>query len=178
MRLLKSRTFIGGIVVVALLCGAAAFSVRSIVSATAGRGSASGGPAADALPTVTLPPEMDRVLRDYERHWAAGNEAGLAALFAEDALLLPSGFAAARGREGIQQAYEDVIVPVHLRALAYAADDSVGYVVGAYRFDPMETESGKFIFALRRAAGGPWMISAEIENISHIMEPSSAPAPR
>src|SRR5688500_1890763 len=149
MRLLKSRTLIGGIGVVALLCGAAAFSVRSIVSATAGRGSAS-GPAADALPTVTLPPEMDRVLRDYERHWAAGNEAGLAALFAEDALLLPSGFAAARGREGIQQAYEDVIVPVHLRALAYAADDSVGYVVGAYRFDPMETESGKFIFALRR----------------------------
>jgi ketosteroid isomerase-like protein len=178
MRLPSSRTFIGGLAVVAVLCLAAALSVRSIVSATAGRGAASGRHAADSLPTVTLPPELDRVLRDYERHWASGDEAGLAALFAKDALLLPSGFAAAQGREGIRRAYEDVIVPVHLRALAYAADDSVGYVAGAYRFDPMETETGKFILALRRTAGGPWMISAGIENISHIMEPATAPSPR
>jgi hypothetical protein len=38
--------------------------------------------APEPLPTVALPPELDRVLRDYERLWAAGDEAGLAAIFA------------------------------------------------------------------------------------------------
>jgi hypothetical protein len=36
------------------------------------------------LPSVTLPPELDRVLRDYEKAWQARDAAGLAALFAED----------------------------------------------------------------------------------------------
>jgi ketosteroid isomerase-like protein len=178
MRLLKSRTFVGGLVVVALLGCAAALAVRGIVSATAGPGSAGGrSGAAESLPTVVLPPELDRVLRDFERHWAAGDEAGLAALFTEDALLMPTGFAAERGRAAIRHAYEAVAVPVHLRALAYAADDSVGYVVGAYGFEHSDAEAGKFVFTLRRTPGGAWMISSHIVNISHIQEPGEPSTP-
>ena len=28
------------------------------------------------LPSIALPPELERVLRDYERAWAAGDAAG------------------------------------------------------------------------------------------------------
>ena len=36
------------------------------------------------LPSVVLPAELDRVLRDYERGWRARDAAALAALFTED----------------------------------------------------------------------------------------------
>jgi hypothetical protein len=168
MRFLKSAPVVGALAVVAVLLIAAGWSAASIVSATAAQGS--GRDAADSLPTIALPAEVDRVLREYERAWAAGDEAALAALFTDDALLLPSGFPEVRGRLAIRQQYEDVIVPVQLRALAYAADDSAGYVVGAYTYETLDWEMGKFMLALRRAPGGRWMIAAEIENISHITE--------
>jgi hypothetical protein len=42
-----------------------------------------GPPAAPPLPSVTLPPELDRVLRDYEREWQARSAPALAALFTD-----------------------------------------------------------------------------------------------
>ncbi|HET9513269.1 MAG TPA: hypothetical protein VFO95_05010, partial [Gemmatimonadales bacterium] len=42
----------------------------------------------EPLPSVQLPAELDRVLRDYEREWGARNAAGLAALFAEDGFVM------------------------------------------------------------------------------------------
>jgi hypothetical protein len=171
MRLLKSGPIVTAVAMVAVLCLAAAVSINAIVTTTAGEGSASRYGPADSLPTVALPPELDRVLRDYERAWAAGDEAALAALFTDDALRLPSGFPAVQGRAAIQQSYEDVIVPVQLRALAYAADGTAGYIVGAYTHEPLDFELGKFTFALRRAPGGPWMIASEIQNVSYIQKP-------
>ena len=41
--------------------------------------------------TVALPPELARVLTDYEKAWQARDAAALAALFAEDGFVLPSG---------------------------------------------------------------------------------------
>jgi hypothetical protein len=171
MRLLKSGRVVTAIAVVAVLCLAAAVSINAIVTATAAQGRAS-AIGTDSLPTVALPPELDRVLRDYERAWAAGDETALAALFTDDALRLPSGFPAVQGRAAIQQSYEDVIVPVQLRALAYAADGTAGYIVGAYTHEPLDFELGKFTFALRRAPGGPWMIASEIQNVSYVQEPA------
>lgn len=37
--------------------------------------------AQDQLPSIELPPELDRVLRDYEAGWQGGDAQGLAALF-------------------------------------------------------------------------------------------------
>ena len=48
-------------------------------------------PPADSTPSVTLPPALDRVLRDYERAWTARDAAGLSALFAEDGFVLVKG---------------------------------------------------------------------------------------
>ena len=47
---------------------------------------------------VALPPELARVLRDYERAWRAGDAAALAALFAEDGFVLQSNRPPVRGR--------------------------------------------------------------------------------
>ncbi|MGH9202759.1 MAG: YybH family protein, partial [Vicinamibacterales bacterium] len=55
------------------------------------------------LPSVTLPPELDRVLRDYERHWKASDGAALSALFTEDGFINRGGWI--RGRDAIRAAY-------------------------------------------------------------------------
>lgn len=57
------------------------------------------------LPSVTLPAGLDRVLRDYERHWRAGNADSLAALFTADGFVLQPGRLPVRGMEGITAAY-------------------------------------------------------------------------
>lgn len=136
-----------------------------------------------ALPSVTLPPELDRVLRDYERGWRAGDEAALGALFVEDGFILQNGRPPVRGRAGIQQAYAQSDGPLRLRALSYAADDSVGYIIGVYGYGEGDAEMGKFVLALRRTPGGPWMIAADIDNSSQMPrrppQPGQpAPAPR
>ncbi len=114
------------------------------------------------LPSITLPPQLDRVLRDYERHWRAGDEQALATLFTADGFVPRSG-GWVGGSDGIRQTYENFSGDLRLRALAYAVDDTVGYIVGAYRYGEGANDSGKFVLALRRAPGDPWLIAADID---------------
>jgi ketosteroid isomerase-like protein len=121
-------------------------------------------PAPPPLPSVDLPREMDRVLRDYEREWMARSATGLAALFAEDGFVLQGGRPPVRGRAGITEAYQRAGGPLALRALAYATADTVGYIIGAYSSTPGGPDIGKFILALRRTPGGGWRIAADMDN--------------
>jgi hypothetical protein len=123
------------------------------------------------MPPVQLPPELDRVLRDYERAWAARDEAGLAALFAEDGFVLANGRQPVRGRPAVQQVYADDGGPLALRALAYATADSVGYIIGAFAEHAGDPDMGKFVLALRRQPGGPWRIAADIDNMNRRPRP-------
>lgn len=117
------------------------------------------------LPSVDLPRELDRVLRDYEREWMARSAAGLAALFVEDGFVLQGGRLPVRGRAAITEAYQrSGGGPLSLRALAYAAADTVGYIIGAYSSTKGAPDIGKFILALRRARGGAWRIAADMDN--------------
>ena len=134
------------------------------LAATSARGQA---PSASAqLASVSLPGELDRVLRDYERAWRAGDAAGLVRLFTEDGLVLSNGRPAVRGHDAIRAAYQHAGGDLRLRALAFAVEDTLGYVVGAYGYGPDANapDTGKFILALRRSPGGPWMIAADIDN--------------
>ena len=121
-------------------------------------------PPLPSLPSITLPPDLDRVLRDYERHWRAGDETALAALFTPDGFV-PTGRGWVRGSDGIRKTYESFSGDLRLRALAYAVDDTIGYIVGAYRYGEGASDGGKFVLALRRAPGGegPWLIAADID---------------
>ena len=55
--------------------------------------------AAEALPSVSLPPELDRVLRDYERAWRGNDIPALVALFTDDGFVLQPGKAPASQQE-------------------------------------------------------------------------------
>lgn len=128
------------------------------------------------LPSVTLPPEVDRVLREYERAWRAGDEAALAALFTEDGFVLQNGRPPVRGRDAIRQAYAAFDGPLQLRAMAYATGDTVGYIIGAFGYgEAGGPDMGKFVLALRRAPGGPWQIASDIDNSNRM--PRTSPPP-
>ena len=132
-------------------------------------------PAPPPLPSITLPLELDRVLRDYERNWRAGDENGLAALFTADGFV-PSNTGFVRGREAIAGQYKDQQGELQLRAHAYAVSDTVGYIVGAYGFGTDGVDRGKYVLALRRprGGGGQWFIAADIDQTNRA-GPSPAP---
>lgn len=124
-------------------------------------------PAVAPLPSVELPPELDRVLRDYEVAWRAGNASALSLLFAEDGFVLQGGRPPVRGRDAIREAYaRGNGGPLRLRALAWATADSIGYIVGAYGYDGDEGEMGKYVLTLRRGRDGRWLIFSDMDNAS------------
>jgi ketosteroid isomerase-like protein len=118
------------------------------------------------LPSVKLPAALDRVLRDYERAWQAHDAAALAALFAEDGFVLANGEPPVRGRAAIRGAYQHSGGPLALRALAFATEGAVGYIVGAYGPGAGQEDTGKFVLALRREKDGRWSITADMDNAS------------
>ena len=140
------------------------------------------GPAEATLPpepaTVALPPELDRVLRDYERLWQAGDTAALAGLFAEDGWVFASGRPPAQGRTAIRATYEDLDGgPLRLRALAYGTDGTNGYILGAYGYGDTQGDMGKFTLTLRSAPDGRWLIASDMDNSNRphrCPEPSAA----
>ena len=147
--------------------------LASLLGARPAAGQAS--PVADTLPTVVLPPALDRVLRDYERAWRARDAAGLAALFTEDGFVLSGGRPPVRGRDAVRARYEGAGGPLHLRAVAFATSDTVGYIIGTYGATPAQIDEGKFVLALRRARGGPWRIAADMDNPSQPMRKRPTP---
>ena len=130
-----------------------------------------------ALPSVALPPELDRVLRDYERAWRGKDPAALAALFAEDGFVMSDGAPPVRGRAAIRAKYANSGGPLALRALAWATEGKVGYIIGAFGSDAASPDSGKFILALERAGDGRWQIAADMDNSSRRPQPPRTPAP-
>ncbi|MBB5858562.1 YybH family protein [Xanthomonas arboricola] len=119
------------------------------------------------LSTVALPPELDRVLRDYERAWRKGDAGALAALFTEDGFLLQSDHPPIRGRAAIRAAYEGSSGgPLRLRSLGFSAKDDVAYIIGACGYRDAPGDIGKFTLTLSRAPGKPWLIFSDMDNLN------------
>jgi len=152
------------------LLGVAVLALTLAAGPPASAQDAPAGSAA-AVPSVELPPDLARVLRDYERAWAASDAAGLAGLFTDDGFALPSGRPPVRGREAIAEHYRNAAGPLGLRALAYATEGSVGWIVGAYGYGEDAADRGKFVLALRREADGAWHIAADMDNANRRPEP-------
>jgi hypothetical protein len=115
-------------------------------------------------PAITLPGELDRVLRDYEAAWKAGDGERLAALFTDDGMALQSGSLPKRGRSNIAASIRGPGGDLRLHAIAYGTSDSVGYIIGGYRYPESTGPGGKFLLALRRDADGRWLIAADMDN--------------
>lgn len=116
------------------------------------------------LPTVALPAELDRVLREYERHWHAGTAEALVGLFTDDGFVARRG-GWIRGHAGLRDALQSTSSDLRLRAVAYAADERVGYIIGAYGYgdQPGVPDRGIFILTLRRAGDGRWLVAADLD---------------
>ncbi len=115
-------------------------------------------------PSVTLPADLARVLRDYEAGWRAKDAAALARLFAEDGFVLSGGAPPARGRAAIQKRYTGSGGPLALRAFAYATGGDVGYIIGGYARQEGESDEGKFTLTLRKGGDGGWLIMSDMDN--------------
>ena len=120
--------------------------------------------AASPQPSVPLPPELARVLTDYEAGWQHGDGAALAKLFAEDGFVLPNGDPPVRGRVAIRSYYKGPGGKLALRALAYATEGSVGYMVGAFGREVGGPDVGKFTLTLRKNPDGRWLIFSDMDN--------------
>lgn len=121
-------------------------------------------PPAPDPPAVTLPPAVDRVLRDYESAWRAGDGTRLASLFTDDGFAVQSGSPLARGRNAIARKITGPGGALQLTAYAYALAGDVAYVVGGFRYPQSKGPGGRFVLALRMGPGGGWLIAADLDN--------------
>jgi ketosteroid isomerase-like protein len=126
--------------------------------------------AADAPAAVTLPPALDRVLRDYEAAWRAGDGQRLASLFTPDGFAIQSGSPLARGRDAIAANIRGPGGTLQLTAYAYETSGTIGYIVGGFRYPQTVGPGGRFVLALRMGPDGRWLIAADLDN--------SGPRPR
>lgn len=135
----------------------------SVLVWTAGRAAAQ---ATDVTPepSVALPPALSRVLTDYEAAWTRRDAKALAALFAEDGFVLPSGHPPARGREAVQKHYTGQGGPLSLRAIAFATEGSIGFILGGFSRQKGEPDIGKFTLTLRKGADGRWLIFSDMDS--------------
>ena len=114
--------------------------------------------------SIVLPPELARVLTDYETGWKAGDAAALARLFTEDGFVLSPGQPPVKGRAAIQKLYNGKGSPLSLRAFAYAMHGDVGYIIGGYSSEPGMPDDGKFTLTLRKDEHGRWLIVSDMDN--------------
>jgi ketosteroid isomerase-like protein len=138
-------------------CGAVVLSVVAMLRQGA-------GVLEPAQPAIPLPPELARVLTDYESAWSHKDAAALAALFAEDGFVLSPGSPMVRGRARIERFYRGAGGPLSLHAVAYAAEGNVGYIIGGFSRDAGMPDGGKFTLTLRREDGGRWAIVSDMDN--------------
>lgn len=136
-----------------------------MLSASAQSQVTAGADTAARLPTITLPAELDRVLRDYEAAWRARDATALAALFTEDAFLLQPGRPPIRGRSALEARYRGQGGgPLRLRPLAYSVEGATGFIIGAYGYGDDPADGGKFTLTLKRGPGGRWLIFSDMDN--------------
>ncbi len=117
----------------------------------------------DPVASVELPPELARVLTEYETAYRQGGTE-LAALFTHDGFVLARGRSPIQGRDAIADYYGDGGGPLSLRAIAFATSGSVGYIVGGYTSQPGDADLGKFTLTLRRDSDGRWLIFSDMDN--------------
>ena len=115
-------------------------------------------------PTVKLPPPLARVLTDYQIAWRNRDAAALAALFTEDGFVLSSGSPPVRGRAQIEKHYSDAGGPLALRALAFATEGSIGYIIGGFARQEGQPDIGKFTLTLRKGPDDRWLIMSDMDN--------------
>jgi len=116
----------------------------------------------ERLPLVTLPNDLDQLLRDFERNWQLpDNKMALANQFTDSGMFQYADDWL-RGRPAIRMMLLGHGGALRLRAQAFAVEERSGHVAGAYGFyrDTVWVDQGRFLLVLQRARGAPWRIAA------------------
>ncbi|MEN8617306.1 YybH family protein [Shewanella baltica] len=72
-----------------------------------------------------------------------------------------------RGRSEIKAAYEGQVGgSLRLRALAFKAGDTIGYIIGTYHYGSVSKDIGKFTLTLHRLPGKQWLIYSDMDNLN------------
>jgi ketosteroid isomerase-like protein len=140
-------------------------TVSLALLAVAVLGATGGTPQAPSMPpqpSVTLPPDLARVLTDYEAAWSARDAAALARLFADNRVVVPNACPPVKGRAAVQQCYTGSGGALSLRAVAFGTDGSLGYIIGAYTQQKDQPDGGKFTLTLLKEEGR-WLILADMD---------------
>jgi uncharacterized protein (TIGR02246 family) len=99
-----------------------------------------------------------------------GDATALAALYADDAMLLPPDHEPIRGREAIGAFWrQGTDEGLEVTNLAVEVNGNLGYLVGRYHLPATEEEpadSGKYVMCLKRQRDGSWKLTADIWNRS------------
>ena len=78
--------------------------------------------------------------------------------------MLPNGGVPVKGRAAIERHYSGSGGPLFLRAFAFAAEGSVGYILGGYTATAGAADIGKFTLTLRKSSDGRWLIVSDMDS--------------
>ena len=110
-----------------------------------------------------LPPELQRVLDDYTIAWQTRDAAGLAALFADDRVVMPNACPPVQGRAEVQKCYTGSGGGLSLRAVDHRFEGPLGYIIGEYAMQPGAQAAGRFVLTLTKDANGRWLIVSDMD---------------
>lgn len=113
---------------------------------------------------------IEAAVRRYVAASNRGDAEELAALYTEDAVLLPPDHAPVEGREAIAAFWRQGTDPgLAMRTIRVDVQSDLGYLVGRYTLpatDQEPADSGKSLLCLRRQSDGTWKVTADIWNSS------------
>lgn len=138
-----------------------------------------GAPAMEmaAMDMAALAAEMDQLQSAWKQAYEAGNAAGVAALYTDDAVYLAPYNDAIHGRAAIEARFAEQMGMmsgrITIERTDYGGSGDLSYGIGTYAVEmqmegaeaPM-TENGKYITLAKRGADGSWKIYAHIWNTS------------
>lgn len=115
-----------------------------------------------SLPSLGLPPDLERVLRDYETAWQARDGDALSLLFADNQVVMPNACAPVMGRAAVAACYRGAGGGLSLRAVAFGVDGALGYIIGEYAEKAGAPAIGRFTLTLRKS-GERWLIVSDMD---------------
>ena len=114
--------------------------------------------------------DIEAAVQRYVEASNRGDAEGLAALYADDAVLLPPDHEPVRGRSAIGDFWrQGTDEGLEVTTLTLEVDGNLGYLVGRYRLPATDEEppdSGKYVMCLKRQRDGAWKLTADIWNRS------------
>jgi uncharacterized protein (TIGR02246 family) len=123
-----------------------------------------------AAPATSDRKAVEATVSRYVEATNHGDAKALAALYDDDAVLLPPDHQPIRGRDAIGEFWrQGTDEGLQVTTLRLDVGGGIGYIVGQYTLpetDEEPADSGKTVMCLRRQRDGSWKVTADIWNSS------------